>query len=221
MLEVENLNVFHGSVQAVRNVSINVGKGEIVGIVGVNGAGKTSLLMGIIGLLPKTGRISFKNKEISELSTSEISRLGLEYMPEDRRIYPKFTVEENLKIPILVRKSSEAKIEKTLNNVYKLFPRLKEMRERMGRHLSGGEQKILALGRAFATEPSFLLLDETFEGLSGDIRNQIIGKIRERVEREELGLIMAESKVELVSELAEKVYKIERGSLSKEPIDFD
>lgn len=215
MLEVRDLTVFRGPVQAVRNVSFTAGQ-EIVGITGVNGAGKTSLIMGILGLLPHTGTVYFKGSEISKLPTHEISKLGIGYVPEDRRIYPYFTVDENIVLPLLPRKSSKIEINKILEEVYAIFPELKKMRARRGHTLSGGEQKMLSVARALAIRPSFLLLDEVLEGLAPLIRTRLHTTLTDLRKERNFGVLMTESDTRTLSKLARKIYKIERGIIQKE-----
>ena len=169
VIRIEKVNTFRGPVHALRDVTISVEKG-ITCVVGPNGAGKTTLLKSILGLLPVvSGKITFLDQEITRLPTYRIALLGIGYVPEDRRIYPDFTVNENILLGTWRRKvNTDAIFEK----VYTLFPKLKDLSRSLGIHLSGGEQSMLAIARTLALEPRCLLLDEPLEGLAPAVRKR-------------------------------------------------
>ena len=166
MLDIEKLDVFFGEVQVLAGVNLHVGQGEIVALVGANGAGKTTLLKTISGLVhPTRGEIKFEHDSLVGLSADAIAARGIAHVPEGRRIFPQLTVDENLKVGAhLVRDA--AKMQTRLSDVYRLFPRLKERQRQPGQTLSGGEQQMLALGRALMSQPRLLLLDEPSLGLA-------------------------------------------------------
>lgn len=209
VIRIEKVNTFRGPVHALRNVTISVEKG-ITCIVGPNGAGKTTLLKSILGLLPVvSGKITFLDQEITRLPTHRIALLGIGYVPEDRRIYPDFTVNENILLGTWRRKvNTDAIFEK----VYALFPKLKDLSQSLGIHLSGGEQSMLAIARTLALEPRCLLLDEPLEGLAPAIRKRLAEGISE-LRAQGLTTLTTASDMSYVPDIANTIYTIDRGEI--------
>lgn len=215
MLEIERLNVFIGSVHAVRNATLSCKKGEIVCIIGPNGAGKTSTLKGIIGLLPaKADKLLFEGINILKMPPHKRVRLGIGFSPEDRRLYPELTVEENVLMPTYVMNFRKDTVEHIKKEVFNIFPMLNRLWKRKGIQLSGGEQKMVAIARALAYNPKLVLLDEPFEGLMPRLRTSLAEGIRLMKERG-IAMLIAESSFTEVLQFADKIYKIERGEISK------
>lgn len=209
VIGVEKVNTFRGPVHALRNVTISVEKG-ITCIVGPNGAGKTTLLKSILGLLPViSGKITFLGQEITRLPTHRIALLGIGYVPEDRRIYPDFTVNENILLGTWRRKVNTAAI---FEKVYTLFPKLKDLSRSLGIHLSGGEQSMLAIARTLALEPRCLLLDEPLEGLSPAVRKRLAEGISE-LRAQGLTTLTTASDMSYVPDIADTIYTIDRGEI--------
>jgi branched-chain amino acid transport system ATP-binding protein len=209
IIGVEKVNTFRGPVHALRNVTISVEKG-ITCIVGPNGAGKTTLLKSILGLLPVvSGKITFLDQEITRLPTYRIALLGIGYVPEDRRIYPDFTVNENILLGTWRRKVNTAAI---FEKVYALFPKLKDLSRSLGIHLSGGEQSMLAIARTLALEPRCLLLDEPLEGLSPAVRKRLAEGISE-LRAQGLTTLTTASDMSYVPDIADTIYTIDRGEI--------
>lgn len=209
VIRIEKVNTFRGPVHALRNVTISVEKG-ITCIVGPNGAGKTTLLKSILGLLPVvSGKITFLDQEITRLPTHRIALLGIGYVPEDRRIYPDFTVNENILLGTWRRKvNTDAIFEK----VYALFPKLKDLSQSLGIHLSGGEQSMLAIARTLALEPRCLLLDEPLEGLAPAVRKRLAEGISE-LRAQGLTTLTTASDMSYVPDIADTIYTIDRGEI--------
>ncbi len=209
VISIEKVNTFRGPVHALRNVTISVDKG-ITCIVGPNGAGKTTLLKSVLGLLPVvSGKITFLDQEITRLPTHRIALLGIGYVPEDRRIYPDFTVNENILLGTWRRKvNTDAIFEK----VYALFPKLKDLSQSLGIHLSGGEQSMLAIARTLALEPRCLLLDEPLEGLAPAVRKRLAEGISE-LRAQGLTTLTTASDMSYVPDIADTIYTIDRGEI--------
>ncbi len=209
VIGVEKINTFRGPVHALRDVTISVEKG-ITCIVGPNGAGKTTLLKSVLGLLPVvSGKITFLDQDITRLPTYRIALLGIGYVPEDRRIYPDFTVNENILLGTWRRKvNTDAIFEK----VYALFPKLKDLSRSLGIHLSGGEQSMLAIARTLALEPRCLLLDEPLEGLSPAVRRRLAEGISE-LRAQGLTTLTTASDMSYVPDIADTIYTIDRGEI--------
>ena len=210
MLKVENINVNIAKVQVLRNVSIEVGKGEIVCLIGPNGAGKTTTLRGIMGLLKIiSGKIVFKGENITKMPAHERAKLGIGYAPEDRRLYPDFTVWENVTFPAKILGISDEEI---AERVFRIFPELKDQTHRLAYTLSGGQQKMVAIARALATSPSLVLLDEPLEGLAPIVRSRFANGIEE-MKNEGISVLLAESNISHVKSFADIVYRIKRGEI--------
>ena len=209
VIRMEKVNTFRGPVHALRDVTISVEKG-ITCIVGPNGAGKTSLVKSILGLLPAvSGKITFLEQDITHLPTHRIALLGIGYVPEDRRIYPDFTVNENILLGTWRRKvNTDAIFEK----IYALFPKLKDLSRSLGIHLSGGEQSMLAIARTLALEPRCLLLDEPLEGLAPAIRQRLAEGIS-KLRAQGLTTLTTSSDMSYVPDIADTIYTIDRGEI--------
>ena len=179
MLEVKNLEVYYGVIQAIKGISFEVNEGEVIALIGANGAGKTTTLQTITGMLqPKAGEIIFEGKDISKIPGHKIVSMGLAHVPEGRRVFAELSVYENLKLGAYTRKDKK-EIEETLARVYKSFPRLEERKNQLAGTLSGGEQQMLAMGRALMSKPKIILMDEPSMGLSPILVEEIFHIIRE------------------------------------------
>ena len=209
VIGAEKVNTFRGPVHALRDVSVSAKQG-ITCIVGPNGAGKTTLLKSILGLLPVvSGKITFLEQDITHLPTHRIALLGIGYVPEDRRIYPDFTVNENILLGTWRRKVNTDEI---FQKIYALFPRLKDLSRSLGIHLSGGEQSMLAIARTLALEPRCLLLDEPLEGLAPAIRGRLAEGIR-NLRAQGITTLTTASDMSYVPDIADTIYTIERGEI--------
>lgn len=209
VLKLEDINTYIGTAHIIRNLSLNVGSEEITYIVGRNGAGKTTTIKNILGIIPiASGNIFFKGQEITALPTHVRVKMGIGYAPEDRRIYPDLSVDENIRVASWLSGSGEEGVE----IAYSIFPELKRMKKRKGLHLSGGEQKMLAIARALATKPSLLILDEPLEGLAPVLVERLLKSIRE-IEKMGVSMLVAESNLSLVPDFTDNVYVIERGEV--------
>ena len=212
MLSVEAVSTAYGAVQALRDVSIEVAKGEIVTLVGANGAGKSTLLMTICSdPRARTGRIMFDGRDITQLPTHEIMRLGIAQVPEGRRVFPRMSVMENLLMGAQVPGHDPAPL---LDQVFALFPRLKERQAQRGGTLSGGEQQMLAIGRAMMSKPRLLLLDEPSLGLAPLIVRQIFSAIRDLNEKEGLTVLLVEQNANQALRLAHRGYVLVNGRIT-------
>jgi len=210
ILEVRDLETAYGLSRVIQGISLEVEAGEVVCLLGRNGAGKTTTLRSIMGLTPPwAGRVIFKGEEITRRQPFEVARLGIGYVPDDRRVFPDLTVEENLEIvPRVTRREGPW----TIQRVFELFPVLRELRANLGTGLSGGEQKMLAIGRALMGNPILLILDEPSEGLSPLMVRSFVGAIR-RIREEGITLLIADQNVKFARRVADRGYIIEKGSL--------
>lgn len=209
MLEINGINVFYGAIQALNDVSIKVEQGEIVSIIGSNGAGKTTLLRTISGLLrPKSGSITFLGKEISDVESDEIVRLGISHSPEGRRIFTNMTVHENLQLGAYIR--NDAEIQKDMDAAMDRFPRLRERIKQNAGTLSGGEQQMLAIGRALMSRPKLLLLDEPSLGLAPNLVAEIF-RIALDLNKDGTTVLLVEQNANRALEIAHRAYVLETG----------
>jgi branched-chain amino acid transport system ATP-binding protein len=212
MLAIEGVSAAYGAVQALSDVTIAVAQGEIVTLVGANGAGKSTLLMTICGdPRARAGRIAFEGRDITALPTHEIMRLGLAQVPEGRRVFPRMSVLENLLMGAQVAGHDPAPL---LARVFALFPRLQERAQQRGGTLSGGEQQMLAIGRALMSRPRLLLLDEPSLGLAPLIVRQIFAAIRDLNEREGLTVLLVEQNANQALRLAHRGYVLVNGRIT-------
>ncbi len=210
MLKVEGLHVAIQSVIALRGMSLEVAEGTMVGLIGRNGAGKTTFLRSVMGHMPPTqGSISFNGQNLSALPPHARAGLGIGYMPEDRGLVPELTVEENILIPVSVNKALNA--EERLSLVYKVLPELLEMRHRRALLLSGGQQKLVALARALAVGTRLLLLDEPFEGVAPALSKRL-GEVIAGLKGTEVSVLIAQSDLNHSRKLVDREFVIERGA---------
>ena len=215
MLDVENIHSYYGSSYILQGISLRAGKNEIVSLIGRNGAGKTTTLKSIMGIVrPKTGSIKFKNKEICGLKPFQIARLGLGYVPEERRIYPHFTLRENLEIAQI--KLGVRERGRTYEKIYTLFPQLKAMGEsRLGSNMSGGEQQMLAIARTLMGNPEFILLDEPSEGLAPIVVANLANAINE-IKNEGVSILLSEQNMRFAQKTTTRCYVIAGGRITFE-----
>lgn len=212
MLIVNDIDVYYGNIQALKGVSLEVNEGEIVTLIGANGAGKSTLLQTLSGLLkPKRGGIEYLGESIAEKAAQGIVKDGISHVPEGRRVFANMTVEENLDLGAYLRKD-RAGIEKDLAHVYELFPRLLERRKQQSGTLSGGEQQMLAMGRAIMAKPKLLLLDEPSMGLAPLMVKNIFSII-ETINKEGTTILLVEQNANMALSVADRAYVLETGKI--------
>jgi len=212
LLEIREINTFYGESHILQGISLNVDTGEIVSILGRNGVGKTTTLKSIIGLLiPRSGSILFGGKEISGLPPYEIANIGIGYVPEDRRIFPKLTVRENLVMGIKPGQRRE-KEGWTVEKFYDYFPNLKDRDKQKGAYLSGGEQQMLTIARALMGNPDILLLDEPTEGLAPKIVLRLEEVIQD-IHQHGVAILLVEQNMQVVLRLATRLYVMSKGTI--------
>jgi len=215
-LEIKDLRVHYGKIEAIKGISVTVNQGEIVTLIGANGAGKTTTLKTISGLRPvSSGSIVFDGEDISKLPAHERVKLGISQAPEGRGIFPGMTVLENLEMGKYHLKMRQAEINEDLEKVYTLFPRLKERVSQAGGTLSGGEQQILAIGRALMARPKVLLLDEPSMGLAPQMIANIFRIITE-INKQGVTILLVEQNAQQALSRAHRAYVLETGSITKE-----
>jgi branched-chain amino acid transport system ATP-binding protein len=211
VLEVEDIHVFYGSIEALKGISLTVNEGEIVTLIGSNGAGKSTTLRAISGLnAPKTGKIKFRGREIHELLGYQVAELGIAQAPEGRRIFSRMTVLENLEMGAFTR--NDKQIRDDIERVYELFPRLKEREKQKGGTMSGGEQQMLAIGRALMANPKLLLLDEPSLGLAPVIVDKIYEIIRE-INQRGVTILLVEQNANYALDVSNRGYVLETGTV--------
>jgi branched-chain amino acid transport system ATP-binding protein len=212
MLRLEGVSVSIGAVAILRAVDLNVGAGEFVGLIGRNGAGKTTLLRTIMGLLPPaSGTLDFESRELSGLPIHRRAELGIGYMPEDRRLVPGLTAEENILLPAWAADAREP--EARLARIYETIPELTALRARKALQLSGGQQKLVALGRALMAGRKLLLLDEPFEGVAPVLARRL-AEVISGLRKSGLSVVLSESSMTHAHGLLDRVFAIDRGSVS-------
>lgn len=216
ILKLTNLNVYYGNIQALKGVSLEVNEGEVVSLIGANGAGKTTTLQTISGLLkPKEGDIFFKDQSILKDKTYQITRAGIAQVPEGRRVFRGLAVEDNLLLGSIAVERSEAELKNELRRIYDLFPVLEERKKQKAGTLSGGEQQMLAMGRALLTSPDLLLLDEPSMGLSPLFVDKIFDTIR-ILKEEGRTILLVEQNANLALDIADRAYVLETGKIVNE-----
>ena len=214
-LELRHVHTRYGKVDCLKGVSLNVGEGEIVALLGANGAGKTTTLKTISGLIrPVAGEILFKNKPLAPLLPEEIVKLGIAHAPEGRKIFQKLDVLENLELGAFTRHDREG-VQKDLEEIFEIFPVLKNRRKQKGGTLSGGEQQMLAIGRSLMARPSLLILDEPSLGLA-PLLVSVIFKMIEKINRRGITVLLVEQNARMALEIAHRAYVLETGQIALE-----
>ncbi len=215
MLEVKNLSVSYGAIEAVKDISFTVNAGEIVSLIGANGAGKTTTLHTITGLVPaKSGSVMYNGVDLLKTHNNKIVTLGMAHIPEGRHVFTRMSVEENLEMGAFSLKD-QSDLKKDLDMVYGLFPRLKERRNQKAGTLSGGEQQMLAMGRALMSHPKTLLMDEPSMGLSPKLVKEIFSIIR-KLHEQGITILLVEQNAKMALSIADRAYVLETGRITME-----
>lgn len=213
MLEVKDLNVFYGAIHALKGISLNVGEGELVSLIGANGAGKTTTLHTISGLLTAaSGSVFLDGKDLQKAAPNKIISMGLAHVPEGRHVFARMTVEENLRMGAYIIKDQH-KISQNLEKVYGHFPRLKERYKQLAGTLSGGEQQMLATGRALMTDPAIVLMDEPSMGLSPLLVKEIFSIIQQ-LHESGITILLVEQNAKMALAVSDRAYVLETGTIS-------
>ena len=212
MLEVKDLQVYYGVIQALKGISFEVNEGEVIALIGANGAGKTTTLHTITGLLPsKAGNITFEGTDITHVPGYKLVSMGIAHVPEGRRVFASLTVLQNLKMGAYTR-NDKKEIEDTIEMIYKRFPRLKERKNQLAGTLSGGEQQMLAMGRALMSHPRLIVLDEPSMGLSPLYVNEIFDIIQE-INKDGVTVLLVEQNAKKALSISNKAYVLETGNI--------
>lgn len=215
MLEVKNLSVSYGAIEAVKDISFTVNDGEIVSLIGANGAGKTTTLHTITGLVPaKSGSVMYNGVDLLKTHNNKIVTLGMAHIPEGRHVFTRMSVEENLEMGAFSLKD-QSDLKKDLDMVYGLFPRLKERRNQKAGTLSGGEQQMLAMGRALMSHPKMILMDEPSMGLSPKLVKEIFSIIR-KLHEQGITILLVEQNAKMALSIADRAYVLETGRITME-----
>ena len=215
MLEVKNLSVSYGAIEAVKDISFTVNAGEIVSLIGPNGAGKTTTLHTITGLVPaKSGSVMYNGVDLLKTHNNKIVTLGMAHIPEGRHVFTRMSVEENLEMGAFSLKD-QSDLKKDLDMVYGLFPRLKERRNQKAGTLSGGEQQMLAMGRALMSHPKTILMDEPSMGLSPKLVKEIFSIIR-KLHEQGITILLVEQNAKMALSIADRAYVLETGRITME-----
>jgi branched-chain amino acid transport system ATP-binding protein len=215
LLEITDLHTFYGNIQALKGISLRVEEGEVVTLIGSNGAGKSTTLRSISGITPpREGTIKFDGTEIGEVPPQEIVQMGISQAPEGRHVFPRMTVRENLDLGAYLRKD-RSEIEKDMERVYGLFPRLKERERQKGGTMSGGEQQMLAIGRALMARPKLLLLDEPSMGIAPILVERIYETIAE-INRQGTTILLVEQNANYALDVSKRGYVLETGTVALE-----
>ena len=215
MLEVKNLSVSYGAIEAVKDISFTVNDGEIVSLIGANGAGKTTTLHTITGLVPaKSGSVMYNGVDLLKTHNNKIVTLGMAHIPEGRHVFTRMSVEENLEMGAFSLKD-QSDLKKDLDMVYGLFPRLKERRNQKAGTLSGGEQQMLAMGRALMSHPKTILMDEPSMGLSPKLVKEIFSIIR-KLHEQGITILLVEQNAKMALSIADRAYVLETGRITME-----
>lgn len=213
MLKITDLEVYYGVIQAIKGISFEVKEGEVIALIGANGAGKTTILHTVTGLIaPKAGKIEFEGTDITKTPAHKIVSMGMAHVPEGRRVFAQLSVYENLKLGAYTR-SDKTEIEQTLEMVYKRFPRLKERRNQAAGTLSGGEQQMLAMGRALMSHPRMIVMDEPSMGLSPIYVNEIFDIIQ-KINGDGTTVLLVEQNAKKALSIAHKAYVLETGNVA-------
>ena len=212
MLSVNNLQVHYGMIQAIKDVSFEVNEGEVIALIGANGAGKTTILHTVSGLLqPTKGSVVFEGQDITKVPAHKIVSLGMAHVPEGRRVFAQLTVLENLRLGAYTRKDKN-EMEETLKMIYKRFPRLEERKNQIAGTLSGGEQQMLAMGRALMSHPKIILMDEPSMGLSPIFVEEVFKIIRD-ISAEGVTVLLVEQNAKKALNIADRAYVLETGNI--------
>lgn len=212
MLEIKDLHVYYGVIQAIKGISFAVNEGEIIALIGANGAGKTTILHTISGLISaKTGSVKFMDKELTKTAPHKIVQMGMAHVPEGRRIFQELSVYENLKLGAFTRKD-KAEMEQSIQMVYERFPRLEERKKQIAGTLSGGEQQMLAMGRALMSKPKIILMDEPSMGLSPLLVSEIFDIIKS-INESGTTVLLVEQNAKKALSIANRAYVLETGNI--------
>ena len=212
MLEVRDLEVYYGVIQAIKGISFDVNQGEIIALIGANGAGKTTILHTVTGLIPsKAGHITYEGTDITKMAGHKLVPMGIAHVPEGRRVFAQLSVLQNLKLGAFTR-NDKAEIEETLKMVYRRFPRLEERKNQMAGTLSGGEQQMLAMGRALMSHPRLVVMDEPSMGLSPIYVNEIFDIIQ-KINEDGVTVLLVEQNAKKALSIANRAYVLETGNI--------
>ncbi len=214
LLQVDKINTFYGLSHILFDISLEVEEGEVVVLLGRNGAGKTTTLRSIMGLTPPSGgRVVFRGKDITGWPPYQVARLGIGFVPEDRRIFPDLSVKANLDVGLQLQRANKGPW--NINRIFQIFPRLEELASRSGGHLSGGEQQMLTIARTLMGNPEFILLDEPSEGLA-PIIVKILGDVIDLMKKEGMTVLLSEQNVKFALKHSDRAYIIDNGHIKYE-----